>query len=395
MVNGDVLEARAVIPQIPPTVPTESPDKTTVPPAAQVVDSGLHVYTLAPATITGHTGNAFFRDVVETNSWVVASIGYYNKQVYHKNTAGDWYLWDGTSAWTGPVADPSGAAPPPVTGTNPGGWDATQATVDPNSATRIQNLLANYGTGVYFGATVARALATLSDPSYPVTTDESISPVTVRVPLGSHQGYSFDELLQVFQPDGSIHSLANCTYDSVSRKISHAFGVTILKSGQFVEDPPNSTSAARLPLGWFTPDDVANKNYKTLCFSTDNTAHGEVRYPSNTNPQYTNFNGNGLSLCLGAWIRLKPGTDISGLDQLETYMANCLLKFGAFYRDYGTTFQFYGSDESNVGGQQVRWSTVGVTLEQTGLSGQPYAHGLSSKFRGLLNSLELLKPPVA
>src|SRR5215831_8949371 len=118
MVNGDVLEARAVIPQIPPTVPTESPDKTTVPPAAQVVDSGLHVYTLAPATITGHTGNAVFRDGVETNSWVVASIGYYNKQVYHKNTAGDWYLWDGTSAWTGPVADPSGAAPPPVTGTN-------------------------------------------------------------------------------------------------------------------------------------------------------------------------------------------------------------------------------------------------------------------------------------
>lgn len=281
-------------------------------------------------------------------------------------------------------------APPPAAVA--GNWDATKAVVDPTSSVRIPRALASAGAD-YFSAGVARAYAAADSPVYGVPTKQNNHEVvTAKIPLGTIPGHTLDELLVVYDLDGTTYNFSGAT--TLNGRINAATGGTIMPPGTFTEPGypnGNSSSGGRLPHGFVTPEDFANDVMSALTFSTANLGHGAARYPAETNA--LQWAGDGSGLDIGSWVALPPDYAIpSSMVPFEQYLGRRLIKRGAFLRDQGSTFMFYGSDQVNQGGQAHDWGAVGVTLEET-YKGYPYAHHFSPAFTSMLTHLRLLAPP--
>jgi hypothetical protein len=325
-------------------------------------------------------------------------------------------------------------APTPVptpTG-GPGFWDATKGTPDPNSTAKIQNMLATAGDK-YFSAGIARAYAIASTVAYPVPTKEQTASVAAPIPPNAQVGHTLDGLLIVYGPmpssahEQSVAAFMNDEIDiaafeareaqrlsseravedfalgvvsdaaltkysfskavAAGGKITGCFGANVMAPGSFTEPRPNSTSAGRLPLGFITPEDVANDVMAAMCFSTKNTGSAPAVYPADTS-----YPGSGTGLPYGSWIRLPAMTLDPALTKFENYLCRRYQACGAFLRDVGSTFMLYGSDQVNQGGQAHDWAAVGVTLEVTN-NGYPYAHKFSATYVGMMGHLQLLLPP--
>ena len=93
--QGPVTDPR--VPQGPP----ESPHNTTIPPAANIVDS-------AGVTWTVSGGQIYRNGVVDPVTSNVNLLLYWNQTIYQRNTFNNWYVWIG-NGW-GPSSDPRAPA---------------------------------------------------------------------------------------------------------------------------------------------------------------------------------------------------------------------------------------------------------------------------------------------
>lgn len=85
----------------PPTAATESPDGTTVPPAAKIVDSQKNVWTLGAAVPMGYV---ILKNGVQFAGGQGNLLLYYSKKVYTRNASNDWFVANGS--WTKVPGDP-------------------------------------------------------------------------------------------------------------------------------------------------------------------------------------------------------------------------------------------------------------------------------------------------
>lgn len=95
---------------LPPPV-AESPDKTIVPPAQQIVDKAGHVWTITAAKQVAINGKA------DPVTGAVEQLDYVGGRIYQRNTPGDWYVTDAVSPpvwslWS--TGDPLAPTQPPV-----------------------------------------------------------------------------------------------------------------------------------------------------------------------------------------------------------------------------------------------------------------------------------------
>jgi hypothetical protein len=91
---------------------TPSPDNTSIPPASSIVDTQGKVWTVSG-------GSVYTNGVAVRPTSNVTILLWYGSKMYHQNTAGQWYAWNGTD-WLGTVnprpsglASPNGSAVPP------------------------------------------------------------------------------------------------------------------------------------------------------------------------------------------------------------------------------------------------------------------------------------------
>jgi hypothetical protein len=83
---------------------------TTVPNAQNIVDGSSNVWTISTGSRVVKNGT------VDSNTWNVALVLYYNHLVYHRNMSGNWYVQSSTSAsgWSG-TTDPRPVDTSPAT----------------------------------------------------------------------------------------------------------------------------------------------------------------------------------------------------------------------------------------------------------------------------------------
>ena len=278
--------------------------------------------------------------------------------------------------------------PPP--GSSVGVWDIQACAVHPQNATLKPRLVNNAGWP-YLIAGVAVAPYTASTPLVNVTTSEQQASLAVPIPAGVLYGPSNDRLLQLYGPNG-WYSLSDIS-TALGAAVTHAFGATHIPAGapQWLEPAPNSTSAARIPFGWFNAEDVVNKNYKTLAFSVSNPGLDKAVYPADITVS-TKFNGTGACTGLGTTARLPKGyTFPVYLDQVEAYILNCALLHGLVERDEGFSWGFYLQSYANQGGDSY-WDQFGAGYLNMLNGTRPYARKTSSAFKSALASVEIVDP---
>lgn len=89
----------------PPPAGGESADGTTIPPAAEIIDSLAARWTVVSGVV--------YRDAVATISANVTLLLYYDRDVYQQNQAGGWWMW--SNGWQ-VSSDPRVPAPSPSPG---------------------------------------------------------------------------------------------------------------------------------------------------------------------------------------------------------------------------------------------------------------------------------------
>ena len=277
-----------------------------------------------------------------------------------------------------------GSAPPAPTSAV-GAWDVQSFPLHPQNATLAPQLINNAGDP-YLMPVIARATYTASTPLIDVKTDETQADVMIPIPPGTLRGSDADALLMLDGPNG-WYSMADG-----GTSTSSCFGATHIPFGapQWFEPGPNSTSAARIPFGFFSVEDVLNNNFKTLAFSVANPGHGKATYPADVTVS-TDFSGTGACTNLGTMIRLPRGTVIDpGCDQVETFICNCLLKCGAAERDEGFSWGWRCVDYINQGGNKAHWDIFGSNYINMLNGTLPYARKCSTAFKGMLAKVEVV-----
>lgn len=96
--------------------PQPSASGTTIPPATQIIDKSGNIWTVTSGKKVNFNGAAAGATAN------VAQLLFFNNALYHQNTTGNWYAWNGSNWGTGPLSggDPRGttSAPPPSTTPN-------------------------------------------------------------------------------------------------------------------------------------------------------------------------------------------------------------------------------------------------------------------------------------
>lgn len=292
----------------------------------------------------------------------------------------------------GTLIDPI-PTPPPSAIFGIGKFNVQSFPLDPNASILKAALMATAQVqGHYVVCGVAQAGYDSTTPIIDFKTQEQQADVMVPVYPGVKHGSTYDKLLQIWGPNGDVFSLAQCADDCHSGfGATHITGPDPVTGVYWGEPRPNSTSAGRLPFGWFNAKDVLSKNYKTLTFCSPNLSHVTARYPADVTAG-TNFTPTVPSLPtgipLGSMWRLPAGTVIpQGLSLVEDYIAHCALIYGEVCRDIGSTKGYYGEDYINTVGNINGWSACSMPVEQMNGS-LPYAHKLSSSFASLMATVE-------
>ena len=281
--------------------------------------------------------------------------------------------------------------PPPVSSV--WAWDATKATVDPQSAAKVAAFQTYaIGTGVYFVAGCAHADAPTGTPFYSIPMQEAGKSMSCPVPLGTRPGCTADASLTVRYATGVAYDFGNASYNAGTRMISGAFGIATVQPGAVDEDGPNSANAAGFPLaaGLVTPDDVrAGVIAHPLTMAIPNVGAAPNPYPAR--PGSAGYTGN-TGLPLGTWLRVNPASSSDPtLTAFELMLRRAAGRYGVFVRDINPSdVSINGADQVNQGGNAVDWPAVGVTLPIPTRGGMPYALKLNpATFAGL----QVLQPP--
>jgi hypothetical protein len=292
-------------------------------------------------------------------------------------TSGDILLAD-DFVLTTPTPSPSGAV---------WAWDATTATVDPNSSALISSW--QTGGSSYMGATmymstssygVATADTTPSSPCYnvPIRDDGTVDP-TVCIPLGTQPDPSADGHLTVID---TIHDRETdfwqAHYDSTTQEISGASQGSSFPLGAAAERAAlcstyqeGGSDAACFPLseGIVTPQDIASGAINhPLVFSTPQiggTSSSSYRYPAT----HDTPTGAASHMVEGTWLRLPASVNcastaygVGGTAPMagwEQMICVALKKYGMFLRDEGGVTFIVGETRINQGGI-ADWNAVGL-----------------------------------
>lgn len=281
--------------------------------------------------------------------------------------------------------------PPPLPSNQPWAWDATKATVLPNSAALITDWLAHgFGSGASFSCDVAVSeTGRPGDPpqaTYTVTGGKvSNYDIAVYAQAGVKAGVSSDHHLVLRDHlRGKEHDFWEAAPSGQSIG-SGGGGSFPLDAAQ--EPIGEWSNAARFPLERtaIRADEVkAGRIPHALEFSAVwSWIGGPSVYPADGTSS-----GPGHGFPFGQWLRLDPAADISGLTGLDRTIAQALKDYGMFLRDGGSELDMSGIDYVNQGGNTAVWGDAGVTL-----TGSPYPW-----HRGLgaipWNRMQALAPPV-
>jgi hypothetical protein len=273
-------------------------------------------------------------------------------------------------------------------GGGPWAWNATTATLDPNSANYI-NAFLSYGlVQPLLGLTqyqVAVADATTSDPTYTIPLTKQGGTITVRVPLGTKPDPQTDGHLTVRDSAaGTETDFWQAVYDSTSQKLTSASAAVKFLLGSVNEMTTGwGGDAANLPLrrGIVTPDEIkAGVINHPLVLGIVQVGSGSPRYPALHNASSCGANCTNR-MVEGTWLRLNPSTNCSGysLPSWQVTICVAMQKYGMFIRDTAGTLEIYGLNPINGG----------TTWASAGFSG--YAANLSGNFPW--SQLQVLNPP--
>ena len=307
--------------------------------------------------------------------------------------------------------------PPPPSGPIPG-WssvwtfDATKATLDPQSAAKVaafQSYAIGVGGGPYFAAGPAWAYAPAGTPTYPVPNQEGgnpggVSPISTPIPPGTKPGCTNDMMLAIVDSDGVEWCLGNCGYDSATGKITGCYGEATVPKGDVLQTWPaggsgNEGENSFLGPAIFPEDVASGVIAHAMSFNCPNVGPQASVYPANPKANNSGYAGN-TGIGIGTWLRLDPAVNVAslGLSGLEEMFAVALQRYGMFLRDIGPSdMSIYLTDETNRGGNGVVWPKVGVPLP---LRTQPtapwapntqYAQQVAKNFPW--DRLQVLQPP--
>lgn len=268
-----------------------------------------------------------------------------------------------------PVTPPP-PPPPPTPPPAPSGdwaWDATSASVDPNSASLVASFLNYSGTRAYLQVSVGAADAAADSPGYsvPVHSYGSLD-ATVYIPAGTKPGMNDDHHLTIRDTvHGREHDMWHATLGSDGR-ISGCDGGQSMPLGAIQESAGNS-NAAGFPLrrGLVTLADLAAGAINhPLVFSMANVGPPPGRFPAvhaNGYPGNTGFP-------LGTWLRLDPSVSLIGMPAFDLLFAQALQRYGAFCRDIGSDLSFYAQDDGGGAQTLVAWKNAvpGLTTDSVG-----------------------------
>lgn len=267
-------------------------------------------------------------------------------------------------------------------------WDASTATVDPNSATYITQLLTYTPTSgknltAYGGYGVRLVDATASDPTYSVPQTKYSGPLdtSIRIPLGSIPSTGSDGHLSVRDvASGREHDFWQAVYDPVTQRITSCSAGASFPIGSLAASELNlaTGNAANFPLrrGLITPAEIqAGLIEHPLMLGlpyiggtsgggnapgwTSTAAGGSGtgwRFPAFHNAV---FGANpGLNIPEGTWLRLDPSYNVAGssVTAWEKTILTALQAYGCFVRDHAGQTSIYTIEASSSA-----WAAAGIT----------------------------------
>jgi hypothetical protein len=250
-------------------------------------------------------------------------------------------------------------------------WDATKATVNPNSASLVSAFLQYCGPLSYFTAEVGTVPRDASTATYPANLDHGLDQ-PLHVPVGAQPGLSTDgHLVIVDHVAHRWHDLELFRYGG--GKITSVTNGVSMPIGAVQEPAHGSATAARFPLarGIVTPQHVTDGVIPhALVFSAANLGPSPNPYPANSTVGYSSGNlgswaGKPVTghLPLGAWLRLAPDATLPGsASRLERVLFAALQQYGMFCRDRGSTLALHGRDLGGGGKSLAAWQAAGVPL---------------------------------
>ncbi len=202
----------------PPTTPlTPSPDNTVITTTAQqIVDSGSNVWKISSS------GGITRNDAAPTNPDYTANVTlmlYFNGNIYHQNTTGEWYLYNTTVspvAWSGPLTNGDPRSTTPTTSNGdivPAAFkkqiaDLVRTTAAGSKATAAlaairTSIGSNYRLKIAYGST------TVVDLVFPAS-QVTVTGKSITLPLS----YALLEQIQTMNTTGQVGTLTISSTDN-------------------------------------------------------------------------------------------------------------------------------------------------------------------------------------
>lgn len=284
------------------------------------------------------------------------------------------------------LADLLAAPAPPVS--TAWAWDATKATVDPNSAALVQAFCQKGGLPAFLNAGNAVVNSTTADPGYALISPQGTFDQVVHIPAGTKPGCDDDGHLTILG-EMREHDLYKAEYDAHQGRWM-AGGGGSFQAGAVQETVAGNSNAACFPLarGLLRPEDLlpGAKPHPLVISCNAALLGGPVRYPARGQPGPTG------PLAFGMWFRFPPTMSIA-LPPLEAVICRFIQACGLLIRDGGSPINICAMDMINQGGNHLAWGRVGVALPTLTAAGYPYAQQLSTAIPWA--KLQALVPPSA
>jgi hypothetical protein len=262
-------------------------------------------------------------------------------------------------------------------------WDATVATVDPNSAAKIAAFMNYGGPFSTFFIEVARADVNAHDSScYTVSGASARGSMdnTIWVPNSAQGGLSNDQHLWIWDHvTHRWHDFDQAVF-SGGRLSSWGFGMSMPEGvinvgGKNTGKAEQGATAAGFPLaqGTISPQDIINGvvNHALAITATDLGPKPNPYPATSWSAGYTSPNVGTASIAsnlpLGTWLRLPASATLpGGATLIEQIIFTALKQYGCFIRDRGTSCNFHGQDLGGQGSSIPTWTSAGVALSSGG-----------------------------
>jgi hypothetical protein len=303
-------------------------------------------------------------------------------------------------AEVGDLQDPSSSPTPAPSGTS-WQWDATKATVRPDSATLITSFLTYAGFPSYLAVERAVAIVAAGTQTYEVSSIGQVGAMdaTIYVPIGTQPGVSSDHHLCIIdEVHGRWHDFWHATFTNgklVSWDGGSSMPLGSINVPYITGKTHQAATAAHLPLaqGAISPEEIkAGKIDHALMFSMNKPGpQSDDSYPATHAGGYSNVG----HISLGNWLRLAPSTAVpTAASPLERLIIDALKQYGMFCGDQGSTLNLHGFDLSGGGRSIAQWEAVGVTLTKPPSSTLPVTGGMNVKLPNIpWDKLQVLEPP--